>query len=138
LNTVPSGAPGFYNQDARLRRSHRILDVAGLVAAPRAVWIRKGGAYIGAAYFFTSSTSFANPAITIGRMLSDTFAGIAPASAPAYIAAQAVGGLVGVAAIKTLYPSLTPADAATVVVPHPGSPIITGDGTRADEPADPK
>ena len=50
------------------------------------------GAYIGAAYFFTSSTSFANPAITVGRMFSDTFAGIAPASAPAFIAAQIIGG----------------------------------------------
>ncbi|HWM17524.1 MAG TPA: MIP/aquaporin family protein [Microbacterium sp.] len=53
------------------------------------------GAYIGAAYFFTSSTSFANPAITIGRMFSDTFAGIAPSSAPGFIAAQLVGGGIG-------------------------------------------
>ena len=51
------------------------------------------GAYIGAAYWFTSSTSFANPAVTVGRMFSDTFAGIAPASAPLFIAAQLVGGL---------------------------------------------
>ena len=55
-------------------------------AAPAAV-----GAYIGAAYFFTSSTSFANPAITIGRMFSDTFAGIAPPSVPGFIAAQIIG-----------------------------------------------
>ncbi len=77
------------------------------------------GAYIGAAYFFTSSASFANPAITLGRMFSDSFAGIAPASAPAYIAAQAAGGLLAVLAIRVLYPSLTPADAAEVVVRHP-------------------
>ncbi len=77
------------------------------------------GAYIGAAYFFTSSASFANPAITIGRMFSNSFAGIAPTSAPAYIAAQLVGGLVAIAAIKALYPALTPADAADVVVAHP-------------------
>jgi glycerol uptake facilitator-like aquaporin len=76
------------------------------------------GAYIGAAYFFTSSTSFANPAITIGRMFSKTFAGIAPASAPAYIAAQLVGGVVAVGAIKVLYPHVTPAQAADVVLPH--------------------
>ncbi|MGI8413152.1 MAG: aquaporin [Solirubrobacteraceae bacterium] len=76
------------------------------------------GAYIGAAYFFTSSASFANPAITIGRTLSDTFAGIAPASAPAYIAAQALGGIAAVAAIKALYPNLTPADASEILVPH--------------------
>jgi arsenate reductase len=81
--------------------------------APAAV-----GAYIGAAYWFTSSTSFANPAITIGRMFSDTFAGIAPSSAPAFIAMQLIGAVVGVALIRTLYPHVTPADAADVVVPH--------------------
>ena len=77
------------------------------------------GAYIGAAYFFTSSTSFANPAITIGRMFSNTFAGIAPSSAPSFIGAQVVGGLVAIGAIKGLYPSISPAEAAEVVVPHP-------------------
>ena len=82
-------------------------------SAPAAV-----GAYIGAAYFFTSSTSFANPAITIGRMFSDTFAGIAPASAPAYIAAQVIGGALAVAVIRALYPRLTPAEAADIIVPH--------------------
>ncbi len=78
------------------------------------------GAYIGAAYFFTSSASFANPAITIGRMFSNSFAGIAPASAPAYIVAQVVGGVLAIAAIKALYPTLTPADAAEAILPHPG------------------
>jgi arsenate reductase len=82
--------------------------------APAAV-----GAYIGAAYWFTSSTSFANPAITVGRMFSNSFAGIAPASAPGFIAAQIVGGIVGVAAIRLFYPGLSPATAATVVVAHP-------------------
>ena len=77
------------------------------------------GAYIGAAYFFTSSTSFANPAITIGRMFSNTFAGIAPSSAPSYIGAQVVGGFVAIGAIKALYPDISPAEAAEVVVPHP-------------------
>ncbi len=76
------------------------------------------GAYIGAAYFFTSSTSFANPAITIGRMLSDTFAGIAPASVPGFVLAQLIGGLAGVLAIRSLYPDVTPEDAAQLVVPH--------------------
>ena len=52
-------------------------------------------AYIGAAYWFTASTSFANPAAVVGRMVSDTFAGIAPVSAPAFIAAQVIGGLIG-------------------------------------------
>jgi glycerol uptake facilitator-like aquaporin len=73
------------------------------------------GAYIGSAYFFTSSTSFANPAITVSRMLSNTFAGIAPSSAPAFIGAQVVGGLVGIGVIRVLYPGLTPEDAARVV-----------------------
>jgi arsenate reductase len=81
--------------------------------APAAV-----GAYIGAAYFFTSSTSFANPAITIGRMFSDTFAGIAPSSAPGYIAAQLLGGAIGFALVRLLYPDLGPADASAAILPH--------------------
>jgi glycerol uptake facilitator-like aquaporin len=81
--------------------------------APAAV-----GAYIGAAYWFTSSTSFANPAITIGRMLSNTFAGIAPASTPGFIVAQAAGGLIAVLTIRSLYPHVTARDAAKVVLPH--------------------
>jgi Glycerol uptake facilitator and related permeases (Major Intrinsic Protein Family) len=69
-----------------LARTHRAA-----LAAPAV------GAYIGAAYWFTSSTSFANPAVTIGRMFSDTFAGISPASVPAFIGAQLIGAAVGVA-----------------------------------------
>ena len=76
------------------------------------------GAYIGAAYFFTSSTSFANPAITVGRTFSDTFAGIAPASVPAFVAAQLAGGLIAYAVIRTLHPDLTADDAAEVMVPR--------------------
>lgn len=76
------------------------------------------GAYIGAAYFFTSSTSFANPAITVGRMFSDTFAGIAPASAPGFIAAQLIGGAVAIGLIRALYPDITPAEAAEAIVPQ--------------------
>src|SRR5262249_30609018 len=81
--------------------------------APAAV-----GAYIGAAYFFTASTSFANPAITIGRMFSNTFAGIAPSSAPAFIAAQVIGGGLAVLLVRVLYPGITPPEAAAVIVPH--------------------
>jgi glycerol uptake facilitator-like aquaporin len=76
------------------------------------------GAYIGAAYWFTSSTSFANPAVTVGRMFSDTFAGIAPASVPAFVVVQLLGGMVAIALIRTLYPDLTPGEAAEVMVPH--------------------
>ena len=82
-------------------------------SAPAAV-----GAYIGAAYFFTSSTSFANPAITVGRMFSNTFAGIAPSSAPSFVAAQIVGGLVALVVVAVLYPSMTPSQASDIVVPR--------------------
>lgn len=62
------------------------------------------GAYIGAAYWFTSSTSFANPAVTIGRIFTDTFAGIAPGSAWPFLAAQLVGAAVGVGLVLLLFP----------------------------------
>ena len=83
-----------------------------VTAAPFAV-----GAYIGGAYFFTSSTSFANPAVTVARTLSDTFAGIAPASAPAFVVAQLIGAGLASAAIRTLYPA-APEVPGEVVVPH--------------------
>ncbi|MFG1795265.1 aquaporin [Nocardia sp. NPDC049149] len=82
---------------------------AALSAAAVAAWI-------GAAYWFTSSTSFANPAVTIGRVFSDTFAGIAPASAAGFIAAQLIGALTGLALVSVLYPGT--ASAADVVTPH--------------------
>jgi arsenate reductase len=82
-------------------------------AAPAAV-----GAYIGAAYFFTSSTSFANPAITVGRMFSDTFAGIAPSSVLPFVAAQIAGGALAAVVIRALYPRLTPAQAADIIFPR--------------------
>jgi glycerol uptake facilitator-like aquaporin len=81
--------------------------------APAAV-----GSYIGAAYFFTSSASFANPAITVGRMFSNTFAGIAPASVPGYVVAQLAGGALAVIAVKVLYPGMTSDQAEDVVVEH--------------------
>jgi arsenate reductase len=61
-------------------------------------------AWIGAAYFFTSSTSFANPAVTIGRSLTDTFAGIAPASVPMFIVFQIVGASIGALLTEFFYP----------------------------------
>ena len=82
-------------------------------SAPAAV-----GAYIGAAYFFTSSTSFANPAIAVGRMFSDTFAGIAPASVPGYVIAELIGGIAAIVVLRTLYPDVTPEEAADVIMPH--------------------
>jgi glycerol uptake facilitator-like aquaporin len=62
------------------------------------------GGYILAAYWFTSSTSFANPAVTIARTLSDTFAGIAPSSVPGFVAMQLIGGLLGLLVIRVLFP----------------------------------
>jgi len=107
----------------RLSWSHALAEVvatAGLVVVIFAL-ARTGrpsvipwavGAYIGAAYFFTSSSSFANPAITLGRMLSDTFAGIAPSSAPGFIAAQLVGGAIGFAVVRYFFPQPAPAPPA--------------------------
>ncbi|MFG2041606.1 aquaporin [Dactylosporangium sp. NPDC048998] len=86
--------------------------------APAAV-----GAYIGAAYWFTSSTSFANPAVTIGRAFTDTFAGIAPGSVPGFIAAQVVGLAAGVGLLLALYPSVGTA-AGDVVVAHPDDETV--------------
>ncbi|MFN3219262.1 MAG: aquaporin [Acidimicrobiales bacterium] len=76
------------------------------------------GGYIAGAYYFTSSTSFANPAVTVARMFSDTFAGIEPASAPGFIVAQLVATAVAIVVIRTIYPDIT-AVADRVVVPHP-------------------
>jgi arsenate reductase len=89
---------------ARTRRSN---------VAPAAV-----GAYIGAAYFFTSSASFANPAITVGRIFSNTFAGIAPASVPGFVAAQLLGAAAALLVVRALYPDITPAEASEMVVEH--------------------
>lgn len=66
-------------------------------------------AYIGAAYYFTSSTSFANPAITLGRTLTDSFSGIQPASALAFVGAQLVGGAIGLVIATVLTPTRAPA-----------------------------
>ena len=103
-----------------------IVATAGLVALIFAL-VRSGrgalaapavGGYIGAAYWFTSSTSFANPAVTIGRVFSDTFAGIAPGSVAPFILAQLVGLVGGVLLILALYPGV--GDKADDVVVRPG------------------
>lgn len=80
-------------------------------AAPFAV-----GAYIGSAYFFTSSTSFANPAVAIGRMFSNTFAGIKPSSVPAFVGFELVGTAAAIVLIRALYPDVGEV-AAEVIVP---------------------
>jgi glycerol uptake facilitator-like aquaporin len=79
------------------------------------------GAYIGAAYWFTSSTSFANPAVTIGRAFTDTFAGIAPTSVPAFVVAQFVGLVVAVLALLALFPAVDRAAGEMVTAPVPAA-----------------
>jgi arsenate reductase len=96
-----------------------LLVIFGVVRSGRAALAPFAvGAYIGGAYFFTSSTSFANPAVTVARMLSDTFAGIAPASVPAFIAMQLIGAAIALVVVRVLYPDAA-AVARDVVVPHP-------------------
>lgn len=95
-----------------------VLLIFALVATSRGALAAPAvGAYIGAAYWFTSSTSFANPAVTVGRIFSDTFAGIAPASVPGFVLAQLVGAAVGLGLLLVLFPAAARA-ADDVVLPH--------------------
>jgi arsenate reductase len=94
-----------------------LLVVFGVVRSGRAsVAPFAVAAYIASAYFTTSSTSFANPAVTVGRTLSDSFAGIAPRSAPAFVGMQLVGAVVGLGLVRLLHPAVTGDD--DPVVPH--------------------
>ncbi|MWV51187.1 aquaporin family protein [Rathayibacter sp. VKM Ac-2803] len=112
--------PVAFSGTDRITPGHLVAEVvatAGLVivifvlaATGRSVFAAGAvAAYIGSAYFFTSSTSFANPAITVGRMFSDTFAGIAPGSAPLFVAAQLLGALLGCGVVRALVPRTSPA-----------------------------
>jgi glycerol uptake facilitator-like aquaporin len=95
-----------------------VLLIFALARTGRAALVAAAvGAYIGAAYWFTSSTSFANPAVTVGRMFSDTFAGIAPGSVPLFVVTQLFGAAVGLALVQLLFPDAEAA-AGRVVVPH--------------------
>jgi len=98
-----------------------LLVIFGVVRSGRSnVAAFSVGGYIAGAYYFTSSTSFANPAVTIARMFSDTFAGIAPGSAPAFIAAQLVATGVAVALVRFIYPDIGDV-ADRVIMPHGAS-----------------
>lgn len=119
-------APAFSSND-RASAGHLIGEVvatAGLVilifalarTTTPAVIAAAVGAYIGAAYWFTSSTSFANPAVTIARLFTDTFAGIAPVAVVPFIGAQLVGGALGLALVSYLYPRVARV-AGDVVIP---------------------
>jgi glycerol uptake facilitator-like aquaporin len=114
-NLMFSAPPVSISTNDRLSLPHLLAEVVATAGLVLVIFVlaRTGrqtvipvavGAYIGAAYFFTSSTSFANPAITIGRVFSDSFAGIAPGSAPAFIAAQLVGGAIGFALVRWFVP----------------------------------
>ncbi len=93
-----------------------LLVILGVVRAGRANAAAFAvGGYIAAAYWFTSSTSFANPAVTVGRSLSNTFAGIAPSSVPMFVVMQVIGALLAIALGAFLFPGLPAAD---LVVPH--------------------
>jgi glycerol uptake facilitator-like aquaporin len=109
---LPAVTAATHHRSAWHLRLGEVIATAGLVVLIFAL-VRQGrtqlapasvGAYIGAAYWFTSSTSFANPAVTIGRGFSDTFAGIAPASVPGFLVAQLTGAALGAAVVVALYP----------------------------------
>ncbi|WP_314646736.1 MIP/aquaporin family protein [uncultured Microbacterium sp.] len=119
-------APAFSGNN-RVSFGHLVGEVvatAGLVflifalarTATPTVTAAAAGAYIGAAYWFTSSTSFANPTVTIARMFTDTFAGIAPVAVLPFLVAQLVGGAIGLMLVVALYPRVA-ATAGDVVVP---------------------
>jgi arsenate reductase len=119
-----------------------VLLIFGLVRAGRAALAPFAvGAYITAAYFCSSSTSFANPMIDVARMRSDTFAGIAPSSVPMFVLMQLLGGAAGVAAAALLYPQVA-AVADAVVVPHDGTSAppagATGTGPRTAREGSPR
>ena len=80
------------------------------------------GAYIGAAYWFTSSTSFANPAVTVGRIFSDTFAGIAPTSGLFFVGAQLLGAVIGLGLVIALFPEVPATASGRVIVPNASTP----------------
>ena len=120
LSTNPRTGGGLWLSEL-LATFGLVVLVFGLVRSHRAGLAPFGvGAYITAAYWWSSSTSFANPMIAVARMLSDTFAGIAPASVPAFVLAELLGGAAAVAAVWVLFPDAA-REAGDVVVPHPAA-----------------
>ncbi|MFD5639841.1 aquaporin [Streptomyces sp. NPDC127077] len=105
-----------------------VLLILGLARTGRARYAPVAVAsYIGAAYWFTSSTSFANPAVTVGRAFTDTFAGIAPGSVGPFVAAQLVGAALGLGLVVAVFGRPAPAPAVPVGVrgePEPAAPAL--------------
>ncbi|GAB4087176.1 aquaglyceroporin AqpS [Myceligenerans cantabricum] len=109
-----------------------VLVVVGLLRSGRETWVPAAvGSYIGAAYWFTSSTSFANPAVTVGRMFSDTFAGIAPASVLPFVAAQLAGGALALALAAALFPRTPHPHQRPHPTPTPTATTPTADPAQA-------
>jgi glycerol uptake facilitator-like aquaporin len=118
LSTRTRSSPGLWLSEG-LATFGLVVLVFALVRSGRAALAPFAvGAYITAAYWWSSSTSFANPMIDVARMLSDTFAGIAPASVPMFVLMQLAGGAVAVAVVVFLFPTVG-AVAGDVVLPHP-------------------
>jgi glycerol uptake facilitator-like aquaporin len=121
LSTTDRATPATFLAEV-VATAGLVLLIIGLARAQRttAVIAAAVGSYIGAAYWFTSSTSFANPAVTIGRVFTDTFAGIAPASVLPFVGAQLAGAAIGVALAVLLFPQ-----AATAAPDVTVSPTLT-------------
>jgi glycerol uptake facilitator-like aquaporin len=118
LSTRTRSSPGLWLSEG-LATFGLVVLIFALVRSGRAALAPFAvGAYITAAYWWSSSTSFANPMIDVARMLSDTFAGIAPASVPMFVLMQLAGGAVAVAVVVFLFPTVG-AVAGDVVLPHP-------------------
>jgi arsenate reductase len=130
VSSQERGSAGLYLSEA-LATFGLVVLIFGLVRvgriglAPFAV-----GAYITAAYWWSSSTSFANPMVTISRTLSDTFAGIAPSSVPAYVLFQLIGAAIAIPTVALLYPSLSD-DRSELLVPHEQPPPERAEGSPA-------
>ena len=104
-----------------------LLVIFGVVRSGRSSVVAFAvGGYIAGAYYFTSSTSFANPAVTVARMFSDTFAGIRPADAPAFILAQLAAVALAIVLIRVMHPDMDDV-ADRVVLPH-DDPVTHGVG----------
>jgi arsenate reductase len=117
LSTHSRSSPGLWLGEV-IATLGLVLVIFGAVRSGRAGVVPFAvGAYITGAYFFTSSTSFANPAVTVARELTNTFAGISPASVLPFVAAELAGGGLAWAVISVLYPR-TRESADAVVVPH--------------------
>lgn len=107
IATTERSGPGLWLAEVVATLGLALIIFGGLRTGRTEAVAFSVGAYIAAAYWFTASTSFANPAVTIGRIFSDTFAGIDPMSAPAFVGMQVLGGVAAYALVRYLYPSFS-------------------------------